>query len=73
METYSLPQLGDAVASALAINVIDPDSIRVILDHRSDRPVPVFSLDGRPHLAGVRVAVTDVAAYGVLLAGEGTR
>ena len=73
LETYSLTQLSDAVESALAIDVTDPDSIRVILDHRADRPVPAFSLDGRPHLAGVRVAVTDVAAYGVLLAGEGTR
>ncbi|HUR52596.1 MAG TPA: IS21 family transposase [Gemmataceae bacterium] len=73
LETYSLAQLSDAVESALAIDVTDPDSIRVILDHRADCPVPVFSLDGRPHLAGVRVPVTDVAAYGVLLAGEGTR
>ena len=73
LETYSLAQLTDAVGSALAIDVTDPDSIRVILDHRADRPVPVFSLDGRPHLAGVRVAVTDVAAYGALLAGEGSR
>lgn len=73
LETVSLVQLGDAVASALAIDVIDPDSIRLILDHRADRPVPVFSLDGRPHLACVRVPATDVAAYGVLLAGEGTR
>ena len=54
-------------------DVIDPDSIRLILDHRADRPVPVFSLDGRPHLASVQVPVTDVAAYGVLLAGEGSR
>lgn len=73
LERFSLAQLTDAVESALAINVIDPDSIRVILDHRADRPVPVFSLDGRPHLASVRVAVTNVAAYGVLLAGEGSR
>ena len=73
LEIYSLRQLTDAVESALAIDVIDPDSIGVILDHRLDRPVPVFSLDGRPHLAGVQVAVTDVAAYGVLLAGEGMR
>ncbi len=73
LERVSLTQLTDAVESALAINVIDPDSIRVILDHRSDRPVPVFSLEGRPHLASVRVTVTNVAAYGVLLAGEGSR
>ena len=73
LETFSLAQLTDAVESALAIDVIDPDAIRLILDHRADRPVPVFSLDGRPHLASVPVPVTDVAAYGVLLTREGTR
>jgi transposase len=73
LEHFSLAQLTDAVESALAIDVIDPDSIRLILDHRADRPVPIFSLDGRPHLAGVRVPATNVAAYGVLLAGEGSR
>lgn len=73
LEVYSLPQLTEAVDWALMIGVIDPDGIRSILDHRADRPVPVFSLDGRPHLASVRVPVTDVTAYGVLLAGEGSR
>ena len=73
LEAYSLPQLTDAVNWALAIDVIDPAGIGLILDHRADRPVPVFSLDGRPHLASVRVPATDVAAYGVLLAGEGSR
>lgn len=73
LETHSLAQLTAVVESALAIDVIDPDSIRVILDHRADRPVPVFSLDGRPHLASVRVPTTDVSAYGALRTGEGTR
>ena len=73
LEAYSLPQLTDAVNWALAIDVIDPAGIGLILDHRADRPVPVFSLDGRPHLASVRVPATDVAAYGALLAGEGSR
>lgn len=73
LETFSLAQLTDAVESALAVDVIDPDAIRLILDHHADRPVPVFNLDGRPHLAGVRVPVTDVSAYGALLAREGAR
>ena len=73
LETVSLTQLTDAVESALQIDVIDPDSIRLILDHLAERPVPVSSLDGRPHLASVQVPVTDVAAYGALLAGEGSR
>jgi hypothetical protein len=69
LETYSLGQLTDAVEYAPGIGAADPDSIRVILDHRADRPVALFTLDGRPHLAGVRVVPTDVTAYGVLLEG----
>ena len=72
LETHTLGQLADAVEYALGIGAIDPDSIRVILDHRADRPVALFTLDGRPHLAGVRVEPTDVAAYGALLAEGGT-
>jgi transposase len=67
LETFPLPQVTDAVAYALDIDVIDPDSIRVILDHRADRPVELFPLEGRPHLRAVRVAPTDVSAYGALL------
>src|SRR5262245_20274438 len=69
LEAFPLPQVTDAVAYALDIDVLDPDSIRVILDHRADRPVELFTLDGRPHLRAVRVARTDLAAYGALLPG----
>jgi transposase len=69
LEAFPLPQVTDAVAYALDIDVIDPDSIRVILDHRADRPVALFTLDGRPHLRAVCVARTDLAAYGALLPG----
>jgi hypothetical protein len=34
---------------ALDIDVIDADSIRTIVEHRAERPVELFSLDGRPH------------------------
>ena len=61
----SLPQLTGAVEYALDIDVIDADSIRTIVEHRAERPALVsFLLDGRPHLAHVRVETTDVAAYG---------
>jgi hypothetical protein len=62
LEKFSLPQLTAAVEYALDIDVIDADSIRTIIEHRSDRPVPLFPLDGRPHLAHVRVEATDVSA-----------
>ena len=57
----------DAVNYALDIDVIDPDSIRVIVEYRSQEPVELFSLDGRPQLAAVRVETTDVSAYQALL------
>jgi len=68
-EKFSLPQLTAAVEYALDIDVIDADSLRTIIEHRSDQPVELFPLDGRPHLAHVRVEVTDVSAYQTLLEG----
>jgi transposase len=67
LEKFSLAQLTGAVEYALDIDVIDADSLRTIAEHRSDRPVELFPLDGRPHLAHVRVEVTDLSAYQVLL------
>ena len=70
LERYPLRQLAEAVEYALDIDVIDPDSIRVVVEHRSERPVELFTLDGRPELALVCVETTSPAAYGALL-GEG--
>ena len=67
LETFALSQLTDAINYALDIDVIDPDSIRVIVEYRSQEPVKLFSLDGRPELARVRVETTDVSAYQALL------
>ncbi len=67
LETFTLAQLTDAVNYGLDIDVIDPDSIRVIIEYRSQEPVELFSLDGRPELAWVRVETTDVSAYQALL------
>jgi transposase len=69
LEIHTLAQLTDAVESALDLGIEDPDSIRSVLDHRADRPTALFRLDGRPHLAGVRVPPTDVTAYASLLTG----
>ncbi len=66
LERFSLTQLTAAVEYALDIDVIDADSIRTIVEHRSDRPVELFPLDGRPHLAQVRVETTDVSSYQAL-------
>lgn len=67
LEKFSLDQLGHAIEYALDIDVIDADSIRTIVEHRADQPVELFSLDGRPHLAHVRVETTPVASYQALL------
>ena len=67
LEKISLTQLTAAIEYALDIDVIDADSIRTIVEHRSDQPVELFPLDGRPHLAHVRVETTDVSSYQVLL------
>jgi transposase len=68
MEKFTLSQLTEAVEYALDIDVIDADSIRTIVEHRADRPVQLFALEGRPHLAHVRVETTDVSCYQALLA-----
>ena len=67
LEKFSLPQLTGAVEYALDIDVIDPDSLRTIVEHRADKPVALFSLDGRPWLQAVRVETTDVSSYQALL------
>ena len=70
LESCSLAELAGAVEYALDIGIHDADSIRVVLEHRRQPAVSLFSLDGRPHLKTVEVAVTDVAAYQTLLMEE---
>jgi hypothetical protein len=70
LENCSLSQLTDAVEYALDIGVCDAHSVRVILEHRQESPVALFSLDGRPHLKTVHVAQTDVTTYQSLLTEE---
>jgi transposase len=72
LESCSLEQLADAVEYALDVGIHDGDSIRVIVEHRREAPVALFSLDGRPHLRLVEVGRTDVSAYQALLT-EGAR
>lgn len=69
LESASLRQLTDAVEHALSIGVDDDDAIRLILEHRRERPVALFRLDDRPHLALVQVQRPNLAGYRCLLAG----
>jgi transposase len=68
LESCSVGQLADAVDYALDIGIHDADSIRVILEHRRESPIGLFSLAGRPHLRAVTIQETDVSAYQILLA-----
>ena len=71
LERFSLTQLTAAMEYALDIGVIDADSVRTIVEHRADQPVPLFRLDGRPHLAYVQIETTDVSVYAALLTEAG--
>jgi transposase len=72
LEQATVKELTGAVEYALDIDITDADSIRVILEHRRESPVALFSLDGRPHLKTVHVDATKPVAYQSLLsAGQG--
>lgn len=61
-------ELTRAVEQALGLGVADAEAVRLILEHRRERPVGLFCLDGRPHLKLVRVPGPDRTGYGSLRA-----
>jgi transposase len=66
MERASLSELTGAVEAALAIGATSADAVSLILFHRQERPVGLFSLDGHPHLRSVAVEPPDLGAYRAL-------
>ena len=60
LERASLGELTRAVERALELGVADADAVRLILEHRRERPVGLFCLDGRPHLKLVAVPAPDL-------------
>ncbi len=58
-----------AVGRALELGVAGADAVRLILEHRSEEPVALFCLDGRPHLGRVAVPAPDLSVYASLAAG----
>jgi transposase len=62
-------ELTRAVERALELGTPDADAVRLILEHRRDRPIGLFCLDGRPHLKSVAVPIPDLSAYASLAAG----
>ena len=66
MERASLGELTDAVDAALSIGATSADAIALIVSHRQERPVGLFSLDGHPHLKSVAIEPLDLTRYAVL-------
>jgi transposase len=62
-------ELARAVGRALELGVADADAVRLILEHRRERPAGLFCLDGRPHLRSVTVPMPDLTAYASLARG----
>jgi len=66
MERASLRQLTGAIEEALAIGATGSDAVSLILFHREERPVGLFSLDGHPHLRSFVIDPPDLGAYSTL-------
>jgi len=69
LETATVTQLAGAIEHALSIGATSMDAIKLILEHRRQVPIALFSLDGHPHLKSVRVPGVDLACYGGLAEG----
>jgi transposase len=69
LERASPAELTRAVEQALELGTADADAVRLILEQRRERPIGLFSLDGRPHLKLVSVPPPDLRAYAGLAAG----
>lgn len=69
LERHSLSSLKGAVEFGLEMGSVNAEAICVILETQSERPIPLFSLDGRPHLKLVQVAHTSISAYQSLQIG----
>ena len=63
MEKTPLSQLAGAIEAALAIGATSADAVALILYHRQEHPVGLFSLDGHPHLKSVVIDPPDLTAY----------
>jgi transposase len=63
LERATMVEVTDAVTQALEIGATGSDVITCILFHHKEAPVPLFSLDGRPHLKSVAVDPPDLGAY----------
>jgi hypothetical protein len=56
-------ELTRAVEQAPGLGVADAAAVRLILEHRRERPAGLFCRDGRPHLKPVSVPGPDLSGY----------
>ncbi len=68
MERTTLANLTGAVEVALRIGATSADAVALILYHRAEQPVGLFSLDGHPHLKSVQIDPPDLTRYAALTA-----
>ncbi len=66
LERASVRELADAIRAALSIGATSSDAVSLILHHRQERPVSLFSLDGHPHLRPYVLEAPDLSAYASL-------
>lgn len=66
MERCTLNQLAGAVIAALEMGATEADAIALVLAHRLEPPVALFSLDGVPHLKSYAIDPPDLGAYRAL-------
>ena len=69
LEWAAPAELTRATGRALELGVAGADAVRLILEHRRERPVGLFCLEGRPYPRPVEVPAPGLSAYGGLTAG----
>jgi transposase len=66
LEHTTLSELTGAIEVAVDIGATSADAVALIVSHRAERPVALFSLDGHPHLRSVAIPPPDLSAYAAL-------
>jgi transposase len=73
LERHDLNAVKRAVEEGLKINAHTRDAIAQFLFPRENWSLTLFRLDGRDHLRGVKVGVSDICDYNQLLSAAGGR
>ncbi len=66
LEGASVNELTRAIEQALELGTLQADAVRVVLQGHREKPLRLFSLDGRPHLQGVQINKPDLTQYAAL-------